>query len=1169
MKPLNVFEVEFEGFNLVEASAGTGKTYNITSLYVRSIVEFGWVPSKILALTYTEDATSELKQRIRSRIEECIHFLKSNKNTDDDFLNKVKSYPKEQALKRLESALFSFDEAVISTIHGFCQQLLREYSLEFGIQSDFEILKDTSEVLQEAVDKYWRGLIREYSVQPIKRGILSLLADHKVNPENLRFLLNNLLSKPYAKITPETISEENYEKQLKGISDLFNQLSQRWDKDKHEVLKILNSGNLNGRSYKSEKFEVWISQLEQFLHPETIDLSPFSDLKYFSASFIEDKANNGYSTNPPLFCNLVDNFLDEVENLSKLVVYELHKAIKEIQSEFKSLKTSANALSFDDLLQITEQNLNPDIRRKVASQFKLALIDEFQDTDPIQYSIFRKLFFESNSALFMIGDPKQAIYSFRGADLFTYFKATEDISDEKKYSLSANYRSSINMISAVNQVFKDKEQPFLFKEPEFREVVFPDGKVSEEINLDSDPISTLNFVECNSESTTKAEVQNAVISYVSGQIHKLLKKPFRIDEKFVQTDDIAILVRKRKWITPLQNALSELGIKSAVKSKASVFRTNLSEQMLLLMRSLSDHTNTNLIRAALVTDLIGYNANKILGLEDEPQKWSEIQQIFDESVEIWKRSGILDSFRNLDSYFGIKKNIARLRNSERLMTDYNHILELLSEEERRENRTIGGLIRFHRKKLNDESTLADEDQIRLESDKDHVTITTLHSSKGLEYPITFLPDLWEDFDSIDYRKINYTEYHNEKNQLCIDIRKKPSKDISDTAKKEKLADLLRLNYVGLTRSKNACFIPFGWNKDILSSPLIATALGTDYVLDKKKKEPEDLRDEFGIYQEKENIEYKTAEEALLDSKDYSRRESSNQEKGNSSLSVLKNKRNDLYLFPRIMSFSSLASHQKESNDEKYDEFNLDVDPDQINDIEDRTITKLNFPKGKHTGNLLHYIFENIEFDEPEKHSEIIQNEIRKAGLEESLFPIVEKWIRETLDHELVQGIKLSNLPDENVLKEMEFHFTVNSLNAAEVFQTIRSGSVGEFIDKDVISGYMKGFIDLTFRFNDKYYILDYKSNYLGEDEDSYSKESLQAAMQMSGYDLQYHIYALALKKFLESREPRIQFDEVFGGVIYLFMRGIDKKMPESGVYFTRPEMTILEDLNRKMGISNE
>ncbi|MEP4925626.1 MAG: UvrD-helicase domain-containing protein [Balneola sp.] len=346
MKQLDVFSAPINGISLVEASAGTGKTYSITSLYIRVIIEKKLHPSKILVLTYTEAATTELKLRIRKRINETIDFLNSGISSEDDFLNTIKKNVQPSAVHDLKQALFSFDEASIFTIHGFSQKLLREESFSFGVQPDFEIIQDSSEIFQDAVDSFWRESVEKYSSTDQGKGILEYLIKEKISPETIKPVIEIAISKPYARILPEHSLAKEIDEKIERIQKLNDHIKYIWEDGRDELHDIIFSGKLNKRSYKPETFrEVW-KDLEKWISRSTTNFSGFAKLENFGELKLSTSVNKGNEITVPKISELIDQFLEETKELNILKAGFLKEAIVKVKDEIEARKERINSLSF-------------------------------------------------------------------------------------------------------------------------------------------------------------------------------------------------------------------------------------------------------------------------------------------------------------------------------------------------------------------------------------------------------------------------------------------------------------------------------------------------------------------------------------------------------------------------------------------------------------------------------------------------------------------------------------------------------------------------------------------------------------------------------------------------------------------------------------------------------
>lgn len=1170
MQKLEVFNVPFEGFSLVEASAGTGKTYNITSLYIRAIVEQRLSPSNILVLTYTEAATAELKSRIRGRIKECIDHLSESKEEVDDFISELRRRSDGTYISKLKNALFSFDEASIFTIHGFCQKLLREENLAFGVQSDFEIIQDTSELTQDAVDAYWRKIVAEYSDTKLGQGLLEFLMNQKINPDELKSVIKQVIAKPYAKLLPGQNIDLKVEAKIKRIQQLNEQLKYQWNDDKDQLKEIIFSEKLNKRSYKPETFKVHWKSLELWISSDKIHFSGFDKIENFAEEKILISVTKGNQVEVPEFSKILDEFLTEIGDLNEIKAHFILEGISEIKDKIEAQKEKKNGLGFDDLLQKVEANLDQKLADKISTQYPIALVDEFQDTDPIQYSIFKKIYKDQDAALFMIGDPKQAIYSFRGADLFTYFEATTDVSEEQRYSLNNNYRSSEALIDAVNKVFNRNKQPFVFEEPLFRNADFPSGKDKKKLTLSGKNQAPLAFVDCNIEELNAGPARETISDYVAAQIQKLLVGEYRIDDKPVKPNDIAVLVRKKKEATLIQETLHSYGIKSIARSNESIFKTRECEDLKILLKAVIDHSNSNLVRTAMIGSFIGYTSNDILEIMDDESRWAETINAFRLADEKWSKYGVSDAINELDRFFNIQEQLSKLENAERRITNLSHLQELINDYESKHRASPHSVIRYLNQKMQSTASPTDEELIRLESDGDLVSITTLHSSKGLEYPVVFIPFLWDNFDSSINKGYSILEFHNDENELQIDIAPQKSDDSHQIAYKEVLADTLRLSYVALTRAEVACFIPFGKYKEVSKSSLLAMISGPQFFLNnsiKKDEKVDQFYTDLSALNDPNLIRVVDSEEILKESTTVSK---SSEQMGLFSAKNYRAKelnRSDVEQFSRIVSFSSLTSSKKDEAPIKdYDqlEFKDEMDSSEIEELQSLSI--FNFPKGSSTGNLLHNIFEHIDFQDSTNHQQIIDTQFDASGLALKWKSILVKWINNGLSHSINNEIKLGEIESSDVLKELEFHFPVKDINTEIITSTIRETNIEE-VSELSISGFMKGFIDLIFRHQGKYYILDYKSNHLGDVIDDYDSDLLRKKITSSNFDVQYHIYTVALKLYLEQRIKGFNFEKDFGGVFYFFLRGIDDEAG-SGVFFDKPSKKVIDELQTQLGVVN-
>ncbi len=1177
MKSLSIFEAPIEGLSLVEAGAGTGKTYNITSLYIRSIIEKHLMPASILVLTYTEAATAELKSRIRDRITECVHAYETKEDSEDSFLAELLSVLDEKGYLHLKKALYSFDDAVISTIHGFCHRLLKEEYLAFGIRPDFEILGSSTVLIDDCIDDFWHQFIAEYSIGSTKRDVLNYLIAQKFNPELIRTYVNPVVSKPYAQILPETVGIEEYEQLFTNLDQIFQAVKASYKRDKEVLDQLIEnkSGALKRVSYKDAAIAVNQQQFLDWISQDTADIRPFPKLFLFGADKMESSLSKGHSIEPPETSRLIDEYLAHLGSLATVSISFINTAIKEIIPAYNVKKKANNTLSYDDLIQLVSDGIANDesgtLTQKIAEKYPVALVDEFQDTDPVQYHIFKSIYASADTGLFMIGDPKQAIYSFRGADLFTYLSAKSDANSEQRYSLDDNYRSSRSVINGVNTLFQLNEAPFLLENLEFRPAGYPErDKETPKLLCNGEEETAIQFIHFGDDFKSKKDGEPVLVSAVASEIQQLLSGSFTLDAKKVKPSDIAVLVRNHTQAQNIQDALSELGLRSILKSKHSVFTSEEATDLEILLSAILSPSFEGLLRGALVTSLIGFDANALTAFDENEQQWADVVSSFSDFLRNWKERGVQACLVEADSEFGIMERLAAFKNGERRVTNFNHLVELLATQESNSHSTPSSLLRYLRDKINDQSLEKDDELLRLESDEELIQISTMHSSKGLEYPIVFLPYLWE---SIKLTNPAVFQFH-EDNQTYLNV----AGSLADPSQlllhiKEELAETIRLAYVALTRAKSANFIPFLEVNNAEYSPLSSIVIGAQKVeealslkvLDNSSSNLASIADELiKVAKENPTIIIREPRDAILITQTKESKEEV------SYLSQAKElQRVDLFNFPRVTSYSALTKHQTAPSiiEENVGKIGFDFDEVDITKDEEIALSSdeksvFTFPKGADAGNFLHALFEEVEFDSQSNLVETVRNELKRANFGTEWEEVVQKWVKQTLAHPLTfEGITLGELKPDEVIKEMAFHFPINGIVTSDIFEIIRGNKIELETNPASVFGFMKGFIDLTFCYDGKYYILDYKSNHLGSSYQNYGHDELAKEIQSASYDVQYHVYTVALHRFLESRLSNYSYEQDFGGVIYLFVRGLNNEDTNQGVFYDIPSFGKISQLD--------
>jgi exodeoxyribonuclease V beta subunit len=1193
MQPLNPFEVPFSGVHLIEASAGTGKTYNIESLYVRAIIEAGKTVDEILVVTYTKAATKELHERLMKRLRQAIHALNDTHTENDSFLRELQQQVEhpQQAIQQLKAAARSFDEAAVYTIHGFCQQALQEFAFESGAPFEAELIGDDTEITAGIINDYWRKWVREASESTLRRPLLKLLIGKKYNPEALTEELAHYAGKPYLNIQPENLPDEQHTDQLLyQLSEAFDDLKALWKEQKEEIYALLRSEQINGNKYSKNHLATWMVQMTDLLNEEVAPIQPFEQFDKFCQSTVNDSLKKSTNKPPPrhAFFKKADEYQEIAAPLQRYDAFFKRRLFTYLLKEADVNKEEMQVYSYDDLLTGLQQALCHPQRggalcEALRRRYPVALVDEFQDTDPVQYEIFKTIYAGTReTALFMIGDPKQSIYSFRGADVFTYLQAKREASRHNIYSLQKNYRSVRPLNEAINALFGNHDHPFLLEDIPYQPVQTAERNEQQQLIINERKavpleIRQLTFTE-DEGAVNKGTAKERSAADAAAQIKKMLIKAqdgkAEIAGAAVQAGDIAVLVRSHHQAALMNNALKKEGIKSVRHSRESVFHTEAAHELYVILKAVAEPADERRISTALATTGFGYTANEIFALKEDEPAWAAKLQQFANWYEMWQSRGFARMFRTLMPEEKIAETVIKREDGERQLTNLIHLSELIQDEEKNGNPGIYALLKWLLKKCGEDDKESEEAQLRLESDENLVNIVTTHYSKGLEYPIVFCPFLWSASRLSDNgRPLTYHDQHNN-GRAVLDFMGKADDGRGEKRyqqAKEALAESVRLAYVAVTRARYKCVINWVHTKKTSHSPLGFLLLGEEEAFESLAASIYSGRqydgDDISLFQSSINRLAKSPHIAapVITGEDNAIRGSMNPS-GTSSLEARMFHRSiPLPEGPALSSFSSLTRSEHEQMGEDFYQYYDDSFDQQAGEQPTSSFASIfDFPKGPNSGTAVHHIFENIDFRRSEGWDEVISEQLRRQNIAERWKPAVKKMLQTAVHKRLIDarpGLTLAALQAEQMVAEMEFQFTTGQAELSDLLAIIRPdeplpGAMEGFAGE----GFLKGFIDLTFRFEDTYYILDYKTNYLGDAYEDYSPGNLGSEIKEKLYDLQYHLYLVALHRFLEQRIPNYNYKQHIGGAIYLFVRGLHDG-GEEGLFFNRPKAKWIHKLN--------
>ncbi|MGB0204083.1 MAG: exodeoxyribonuclease V subunit beta [Neptuniibacter sp.] len=1144
-----------QGQQLIEASAGTGKTYTITALYLRLLLGQGDLtdkplgPDQILVVTFTEAATEELRDRIRQKIVDARAAFLDLDFDGDELLKAIKAKCSDplQAAKLLEQAARQMDEASIFTIHGFCQRMLKRHAFESGALFDNELTQDDLSLIRGAVLDFWRN-----NIYGLSAPLAEVVAQCWKSPEQLLMDIRGILSRAGLQLQPD-LGHLDLQDAYDQRQDIILRFKQNWLQNEENLFDLIQNSGVNKRSYTKASLTKWLEQIDQYATSEQRepDKKLLSVLQRFTQSMLDAKSASGESPQHPLFVEL-DSFMANSVPVKEIL---LSRAFKEVSERLETLKQRLQMLTFDDLLSNLYSALERDksgmLARAIREQFPVAMIDEFQDTDPLQYGIFSRLYVDPyNSALVMIGDPKQAIYSFRGADIFTYIHARRSVSDT--YTLDTNWRSTGPMVDAVNQLFLSSASPFIYDQDiTFQSVNAAKGE--QQLLIQNQPAPALTFwLNEQDEPLSRSQYLAQYAKATAAEIDHLLSGA-SIKGRKVIGSDIAVLVRDRNEADEIKRALLQYEHPSVyLSNRDSVFNSETAIELTLLLQAIEDPLNERAVKSALATDLLQLDMQQLDQLNYDEVLWESVLVEFNEYREVWLRQGVLPMLTRLLQNRNLAAVILSRTDGERRLTNLLHLGELLQKASL-QIEGMTGLNRWLNDQIANPSGDSDDQVLRLESERNLVTIVTVHKSKGLEYPIVFLP-----FASLS--KENKTAlYHGDNGATVLDIS--AADESLEKAEQERLAEDLRLLYVALTRSIYSCYVGISHVRvgNARKSRLADSALG--YLLVSGERELRHSLDELqqkaqsiaviqppdhGAQKDMFALADETSEK--LSAKEFSGRIDRNW---------------------RVSSYSALSRHSGAHLPE-LPGLDLEVVEERTQPAEPDAIEGINiftFPKGANAGTFLHSVFEEISFNgySDELYQEQLTTQLQLAGYDEQWLPVVQGLIADVLNSDLNgEGLTLSGVQDKDRLVEMEFMLSADQVTVSALESLIRQhdplSARAAPLAFEPLKGMLKGFIDLLFRQNERYYVLDYKSNHLGYSTLCYDIPALEQAMVEHRYELQYLLYSLAVHRLLRQRIKDYDYETHFGGVFYLFLRGM-KSGESSGVFHCRPPKALIEQLD--------
>ena len=1303
MKDLNPWEMPLAGTSLIEASAGTGKTYTLTTLYLRMLVEQDLRPAEILVVTYTTAATAELRERVRERIQQAIEVQDQVGGTivrgDSPDVGDMESEDPERVALRslalasrhraavsgrpdsLRRALQEFDEAAIFTIHGFCQRTLQENAFESGMAFGAELVEKPDLLERTLAHDLWARILDGEHPSFVAWLLDGAGKRWQFNPDALyRDVLGRLGADENMPIVPRLASDPEAEDVAPdALRERASQALEAWAKawrERREAYSVLllSKNSLSQTTHKAATIETrWLPELDRLAELIERRLAAHSEMSPSLPDFFAKLTTQGIEKGTkkggtPIFDPVLSAFDAASEVVADLDGANERRAlglrrrfVDEAWEHARRRRDERHLLFFDDLLSELRTALTGErgtrLTELLRDRYAFALIDEFQDTDPVQYDIFHHVWHAGErrdrvTGLVLIGDPKQAIYSFRGADVFTYLAARDD-AGEQIYGLPVNWRSDPGLIEAVNHLFGSRTNPFQIDGIGFHPVKPREGFSSNfrapgrsEAGLRvlmADRTLADEFVEEEFSPEKPLPVRfgrTVLMDAVARDIADLLDSGASVDGLPIDPSDIAVLCRRKSELASARRALEAIGIPCVDRGDEDVFESREAWEMVSVLRAMMRSGDPATLRGALSTGAHGFGARALSELPDDSLRISEISERFAEYGRLWSQSGFARAFETWRRQEGVTARLLAYRDGERRITNWLHLAELLQRVASERSPSRSSLVNWLERSIASEQARAlvgsDASLLRLERDDHAVSLVTLHRSKGLEYPIVVLPSLWEDTTRRGPSEESAAEglkqnppvvFHDPATQQrTFDLAGNPAEyaDHVALATEEAFSEQLRLLYVGLTRAKHQCVVAWGAIGDAFSkSPLAWLLHGPE-----AEAEGQDRKQSAGTVKKWSDEDWAMAWERIaedagegsiaVEAARYGQRERWQQPEhadAHAELSFARTERR--FSSPiRTTSFSGLVSeghrfHARatipeltgrdvdadvEARVEPVRAVETGVDTSSDADSDAAAMSNLagdmhEFPRGAEAGTLLHEVLERVDFGRtPDADVRAMAvDALRKNGLADGyvdhVVHVVESVANTSLRFE-PESFRLADLLPGRLRREMEFTLVTPGRSASDALTAeslggllgaARDGSaLARYAERAgrmgfrPLAGFLRGFIDATFFDGERYYLVDYKSNYLGARQEDYLPEALVEPMIEHDYVLQYLIYSVALHRHLERRLADYDYDQHFGGAYYLFLRGLsDQHPPGCGVFFDRPERALIEELSELMGPGTE
>lgn len=1203
-QPLQPLHLPLQGIQLIEASAGTGKTWTIAALYLRLVLGHGrpdntpLLPSQILVLTFTKAATAELRERIRERLGEAAEAFRGQAMADDFLRDLIAVYPddaaRSRAARQLELAAQWMDEAAIHTIHAWCQRMLSQHAFDSGHPFAQDTNADESELLAETVRDYWRT-----HFFPLDRAGAALVSRWWKAPVDLQNALRPLLRHPLenlrlaGKPLPDAVEAMAQFQQGVHAADTAEASARRaWNDDADGIeamfTKALAARALNGRKMPADNVAAQLAELREWSRggPVSPDV-----LRRYSQDALTAALNKNAEPLRHAAFEAIGACIEQLERLDPLKSTVLAQATRWVSQRLEQTKQRRAQMGFDDMLRRLDAALHgisgARLADTIARQYPIALIDEFQDTDPLQWNIFRRVYDgRPGAGLLLIGDPKQAIYGFRGADIHTYLRA-RDRASQPTWTLDTNYRSTEVLVGAVNRVFEhaDSHAAGAFA---FGRDALPFHPVkargrTDRLVLDGQPLPPMQLATAEGNDAISGSAYTQLMAqHAAAHVVQLLSAAQEsrcgfVDEEGkltpLRAGDIAILVRSGMEAAKVREEMQRRGLKSVYLSdRDSVYASPEAVDLLRWLQACAMPGSDRAMRAALATPTLGQSDAELDRLNLDEHYWETCGERFRQLHDTWLRHGVLAMLHDLLHAFDLPARLLSRLDGERALTNLLHLAELLQHAAASldgEQALVRHLAAQMSMARDGQSDTAEDQIVRLESEDALIKVVTIHKSKGLEYPLVLLPFVCA---SREVKADDRFVWHGDDGEARMDLRADGAAQAM--ADRERLQEDLRLLYVALTRARYACWLGIACCKSGNSSTPSLHKSAFGYVLSGDAViQPADLLPRLQALRS-DNRDIRIGVLTAPDTRPFKAKPT--------DITPLWEART--FQGPPqerwwVASYSSLKLAEDESPTPAPETAAQDVrmevesEPSMLPPSAPIVARGIHaFHAGAEAGTFLHDLLEwsadegfaSVASDPAGLGREIARRCQRRGW--QSDIALLSQWLPDLLRMPLAlpDGRSTSLAELDAYYAELEFWFEARHVDTLALDRLVTRLSLGGLprpaLQAEHINGLLKGFIDLVAERQGRYYVIDYKSNRLGGDAGAYTASAMRDSILRERYDLQYALYTLALHRQLRARLPDYDYERHVGGVAYLYLRGVDGQ--GHGVHVERLPLELIEAMDR-------